>query len=193
MSKPVLYLSFDVETDGKTPLVSNMISIGICGLDKDCNEHFTFEANLIELPGHIQHPETMDFWSKNQDAWKYTQMNRQDILTAFTELSNGLKELSKSYKLIFCASPSNFDWMFFSCYYDLFSARVSTNSYTPYNIGYSCQDISSVWKTYRLMKKISDKEALELEKVLKGDYDAHCAIEDARAQGRMYVRLLAMM
>ena len=37
MSKPNLYLSFDVETDGPRPAKNNLLAIGICGLDDELN------------------------------------------------------------------------------------------------------------------------------------------------------------
>ena len=46
MSKPILYLSFDVKIDGPAPLVNNLLSIGIVGLEESTS-NIVFELSPI--------------------------------------------------------------------------------------------------------------------------------------------------
>jgi hypothetical protein len=60
LQKPKLYLSFDVETDGCSVLLNNMISIGFYGLDDFLNKVFEFDANIENLPNHKPEPACME-------------------------------------------------------------------------------------------------------------------------------------
>ena len=61
MSKPIFYLSFDVETDGPAPLVNNLLSIGIVGLEESTsNVVFEFESNIKPLETHKSDTQCME-------------------------------------------------------------------------------------------------------------------------------------
>ena len=73
ISLPTVYLSFDVETDGPSPILNNLLSIGIYGLDKDFKNIFNFSENIFEHLGKVQNKDTMIFfWNKeeNQTTWR---------------------------------------------------------------------------------------------------------------------------
>ena len=66
--KKTLYLSFDIETDGDTPVLNNMLGLGIYGLDHDLNKLFTFDANIFPLPDKVQSKSCMEnFWNKEEN------------------------------------------------------------------------------------------------------------------------------
>jgi hypothetical protein len=192
MSKTKLYISFDIETDGSSPLVNNMLSIGFSGLLLDRTEIFSLEYNIKPLEGHLSHPDTMEFWLKeeNKKAWKYIHQNQLDYDIAFLDLSDKLKSLSLMYEFIFVASPACFDWMFFKSYYEL--AR--TKHEHMYDIGYKCECASTMWKVY---KNINPSYNVELTKLKKDIIDAnnttdtvnlqHTALYDARIQGKQHL------
>jgi DNA polymerase III alpha subunit (gram-positive type) len=195
-SLPTLFLSFDVETDGTNPSTNNLLSIGICGITKTKQIIFAFSENVYPLPTHIQNEQTMQFWNKpeNANAWKALLENRKDYKTVFKTLSDSLRELAKTYKLVFVAHPSAFDWMFLKCYYEM--AQHELND-AFFDIGYTCVCISTMWKTYVAIHKLNKTDATELEKqlsVLSGDNEGmeHVAIYDARNQGMFYVNLLEL-
>ena len=68
ISLPTVYLSFDVETDGPSPMLNNLLSIGIYGLDKDFKNIFNFSENIFEHLGKVQNKDTMIFfWNKENN------------------------------------------------------------------------------------------------------------------------------
>lgn len=107
IKKPNLYLSFDIESDGCTPILHNMISIGFYGLDDNLVKHFEYDANIENLEGHSSEEKCMTtFWNlpENQVAWNYLQQNKKKYIDVMFELSNHFKALSETHKLIFVAA-----------------------------------------------------------------------------------------
>lgn len=195
-TKPNLYLSFDIESDGNNPMLNNMISIGFYGLDDNLTKIFEFEANIEKLEGHESDPECMTtFWNlpENQGAWDYLQQNKKKYIDVMAELSWHFKTLSETYKLIFVAHPSAFDWMYFKCYYEL--ARQNLIQKDPslkmHNIGYSCECSSTLWNLYKRQNNLSSNAASKVYKEISevDESKEHIAIEDARCQGIAYVKL----
>lgn len=187
--KPLLYLSFDIETDGNNPMLNNMISIGFCGMTDDLLRVFEYQANLEPLEGHVQDPICMEFWAKNQIAWLATQTNKRFYVDVMKELSNHFTELSKKYNLKFIAMPSCFDWMFFKSYYEV------SRDKNFYDIGFKCICISSYFDSYcdaRNMRS-KDKEALKLQLMEYNKNVDHFALEDAKCQAKLYIKIKQMI
>lgn len=198
MSKPILYLSFDVETDGPTPLVNNLLSIGIVGLEENTsNIVFEFEANVIPLESHKSDTQTMEtFWLKpeQKDAWEYLMTNQKNYLTVFEDLSLKLKKLALTYKLVWVAQPACFDWMFLKSYYELAKSNSLTGT-DFYDIGYQCKCSSTLYDLYKKSNNLTSKEALELFNEL-GEFNPkqnHMALLDAKVQGKFYIKLIKKM
>lgn len=64
-NKEKLFLSFDVETDGPTAIINNLLSIGIVGITMDEKIIFEYEANIEPLETHTQDIKCMEtFWLK---------------------------------------------------------------------------------------------------------------------------------
>lgn len=196
-NKEDLYLSFDIESDGPTPLINNLLSIGIVGITMSENIIFEFEANIEPLPDHIPDQKCMDnFWLNPEQkiAWDHLQNNKRDYNIVFKELSNNLNKLSEKYQIHFVAHPACFDWMFFKYYYE----RAKLNSSVEesfYDIGYKCICSSTLWDYYKKSNELKSSEADKLFKQL-GDYDKnsdHMACSDARVQGKFYIRLLKLL
>ena len=193
MSKPKLYLSFDVETDGNCPILNNLISIGFYGIDDNLAKIFEYDANIEKLPGHQPEARCMnEFWldPKNKNAWNHVNTNKRNYVDVFLELSDHFKNLNSKYKLIFVASPSCFDWMFFKCYYEMVR-NVNNNINTMYDIGYKCHCGSALWDVYREKNKLSYSDSTVLYNQL-GEFNAekeHFALDDARCQALVYVKI----
>lgn len=193
--KKKLYLSFDVETDGNTPVLNNMLSIGIYGIDKDLNEVFTFDANIFPLPNRHQESTCMEtFWLKDENklAWDHLKINQRHYVDVFVELSEKLLELNETYQLVFVAFPASFDFAFLKAYYEM--TRLVHNK-PMYNIGFSCKCGSTLWNIYKEKNNLSNKNADELKKILGGfnSKNEHFALEDARFQGTVYVKVLLLL
>ena len=192
--KKTLILSFDIESDGPSPLVNNLLSIGIVGLTIDMKIVFEFEANIEPLLNHIEDEQCMkSFWLKpeQKNSWEYLQKNKRSYISVFEELGIKLKELSTNYKLKFVAHPACFDWMFFKCYYELAKTN-SENKECFYDIGYKCMCSSTLFDYYKKKNNLNSNEANRIFKYL-GEFDEnsnHIAISDAMVQGKFYVGLL---
>jgi hypothetical protein len=197
MSKPILYLSFDVETDGPSPTTNNLLSIGIAGFNADTKEIvFEFESNIMPIEGHVPDKKCMEtFWLKpeQKEAYKYLQTNQRNYIDVFIDLSNKLKELDINYKLIWAAYPSCFDWMFFKSYYELAKSKCIDDDYF-YDIGYQCKCISSTFDAFKKQMKLNSKQSKELYDELSQinleEKNLHHALFDAKVQGKFYLGLL---
>ena len=65
IEKEKLFLSFDIESDGPTPMTNNLLSIGIIGITMDEKIIFEYEANIEPLVTHVQDNQCMQtFWLK---------------------------------------------------------------------------------------------------------------------------------
>ena len=196
-NKEKLFLSFDIESDGPTPMINNFLSIGIVGITLDEKIIFEYEANIEPLENHIQDTQCMQtFWLKPEQklAWANLQTNKRNYIEVFEELGAKLKELSNQYMLKFVAHPSCFDWMFLKCYYEL-AKLGSQNKECFYDIGYNCACSSSLWDYYKQLNKLSSSQANKLFKAW-GKFDEetnHVAISDAKVQGKFYIKLLKKM
>jgi hypothetical protein len=193
-TKSNLYLSFDIETDGDNPMLRNMMSIGFYGVTDSLTGIFSYSANLVELEGHEHDQLCMDtFWSKQPDAWNFIQINKRSYVDIMLELSEHFTALAKFYTLKFIAMPSCFDWMFFKSYYEMVR-NIGDNKKTMYDIGFKCICISSYFDAYCDSKHLNakDKEKLKLECM---EYDPkvdHIAIEDAKCQAKLYIKIRNM-
>jgi DNA polymerase III alpha subunit (gram-positive type) len=192
MEKTELYISFDVETDGPTPMINNLLQIGLCGLLKDGTEIFSKEYNIKPLPNHIPDKDTLDFWLNNEKAWNFIHENQVDYRDAFLDLSNKLFELSNLYNFVFVAWPSCFDWMFFKSYYEM--ARIENK--TMYDIGFKCTCASTIDKLHKLVN-LQNHKLLNKNKNLCdiASFDKniiHTGLYDSRLQGHSFLQSMKM-
>jgi len=198
MSKQILYLSFDVETDGPSPLVNNLLSIGIVGFEENTGtEVFEFETNIIPLPTHTPDIKCLEtFWLKpeQKEAWDYLKINKKNYIQVFEDLSCKLSILSNKYKIVWIAQPACFDWMFLKSYYELAKSN-STNKKDFYDIGYRCVCVSTLFDWYKKVHNLNSSQSFKLFNEL-GEFDAktnHRALADARVQGKFYLGLVKKM
>ena len=137
----------------------------------------------------------MDFWLKpeNKDSYYYLHTNQQNYMQVFEKLSNYLHILNEKYKIIFCAQPACFDWMFLKCYYEL--AKKNSNKTNFYEIGFKCECISTLWIYYKKKNKLSAKKSNELLNQLSpcNKNELHFAINDAKIQGIFYIKLMELL
>ena len=194
--KSILYLSIDVETDGPTPMLNNLLSIGIAGITIDQEILYTFEANVLPLPNHNPDKNTMEnFWlkSKQRKAWNYLLTNQRHYVNVFEQLSCELKELSNKHDLIFIANPACFDWMFLKCYYE--QAKINSDNQNFYDIGFKCVCISTLTNYFKKLHKFNPGLCSGINKNIRDNTDGilHTALYDATVQGLFYCNLLFLI
>lgn len=67
---PEIYISTDVEADGPIPGPHSMLSFASAAYTADKKLVATFARNLDTLDGAEGHPDTMNWWRSQPDAWE---------------------------------------------------------------------------------------------------------------------------
>jgi DNA polymerase III alpha subunit (gram-positive type) len=189
-SKPTLYLSFDVEADGPSPVNNSMVQLGIVAVTADGREIFSLCWNIEPHPNCSPDETTMkEFWAKHPEEWKATQTNQLSGDLVRQSLAQMVTKWSKEWRLQWIAYPAAFDWQWVKDIYEHY------NQPGDPDIGYSAKCISTLLWGYEKTHGIKTPEQKEaLKKELAGELTlTHNAEEDARYQARIFVNLCKKM
>ena len=176
-----VYISVDVETDGKLPPMNSMLSLGAAAFTPDGTMTSTFFVNLDLLPSAAPDPDTMAWWSTNQAAYDATRINAVDPKIGIGQFVDWVKE--QPGKPVCVAYPLPFDWSWLYWYIVNFGYE------SPFGFS-NCLDIKSyacaMLKTdfRKTTKKNMPKHWFPKEK------HTHVAIEDAIEQGKLFINML---
>lgn len=175
-----IYVSTDVEADGPIPGPNSMLSFGSAAFTKDGTLVSTFTRNLELLEGATPDPDTMDWWSSQQDAWDACRQNVVAPAIAMPEYVRWLKSLPG--KPVFVGYPASYDQMFVHWYNIRFTGE------DP--MGFSGIDM----KTYAMcLLGTSFKETTKRnmpKRWFSDDPHNHVALADAIGQGRLFLSML---
>lgn len=105
-----IYVSTDVEADGPIPGPHSMLSFGSAAFLPDKTLLGTFAANLETLPGATAHPQTMDFWQTQPEAWAACRRDLQPPELVMPQYVAWLKALPG--QPVFVAYPATYDFLF---------------------------------------------------------------------------------
>lgn len=109
-----IFISADIEADGRAPGINSMISLGSVAFRIEKENGFvqlaTFEKNLLELDGAVQDPEIMQWWRQNPEAWEYCRRNPEHPASVMRQYLSWIKSLPGSAGFI--AYPVSYDFMF---------------------------------------------------------------------------------
>lgn len=175
-----IYISCDIEANGPIPSDFSMLSFGAAAFDSSGKLISTFYANLETLPGAKECPDTMKFWSENQNAYDTTRQNIQDPRQAMESFINWIKQ--QPGKPVFVGYPATFDFMFIYYYIKHFGLD------SPFS--FSALDI----KTYAMA--VLKKEYRQSTKKnmpgrwFSGTKHTHIAVDDAIEQGELFIAML---
>jgi len=175
-----IFISTDVEADGPIPGPYSMLSLGSAAYLPDKTLVDTFSINLELLPGATGHPDTMDWWQTQPEAWAACRTSLESPESAMTQYSDWLTGFKQ--KPIFVAYPVAFDFMFVDWYLHKFAGS------SPF--GYSALDI----KTYGMaMLKKHTYSGSTKRHYPKHWFDdlphTHIALDDAIEQGAMFINM----
>ena len=181
MSKPEIYVSTDVETDGPIPGPNSMLSFASAAYSPEKVLVAQFSANLELLPGATGNPETMAFWEKNHVAWEATRVALETPEAAMQRYVTWVETLPGIP--VFVAYPVGFDFTFVYWYMIKFVGR------SPFS--FSALDI----KTYAMaLVKRGYRESTK-RNLPKRWFDpmphTHVALDDAIEQGALFCNMLA--
>jgi hypothetical protein len=177
-----ILVSTDIEADGPIPGVYSMLSFGSAAYLPDKTLVGTFSANLETLPDATTHPQTMQWWQTQPDAWSACRKDLQKPEVAMQNYSGWLKSLPG--QPIFLAYPAPFDFMFIQWYLIRFTGE------SPFT--YGAIDI----KTYAMaMLKTSCSDSKKQNFPSRwfdpGLPHTHVALDDAKEHGALFCNMLA--
>lgn len=190
MSKPEVYFSIDIETDGPAPGVNSMLSLGAAVFTPTAGEIATWYQKIEPLPGAIRNEHTMDFWRENQDAWKEANSDQRSPYNAMGEFAVWCDNYARAGRLVAVAWPAAFDFSFVNYYLWRFAGR------NP--LGFACVDIRSYANGlflapgyYETRRVISEGDLYKRFGIVTDDLRNHFAVDDAIRQGRLFMAMLS--
>lgn len=207
--KEELFASLDIECDSGygSPYSANMWQIGISFVDRSGNEVDYFESLIQTDPRKNGDPRT-HAWLKAENLWdKYSSCspdNRSVKVPSPNDVMNRLGEqllsLSEKYRIVFVAYPAAYDFMYFKTYYDQYVGYYDPRTYdldaektakVKDLVGYSAKCMSTLFSTICTIKGIARSDTQAFWDNMKGTYKhTHDALDDAREQGHVYIKLL---
>jgi hypothetical protein len=179
--KPEIYVSTDIEADGKVPGISSMLSLAsaVYTLDKKLID--TFSINLEKLPGAHPDPATMAWWKEQPEAWKACRLNKEKPEIAMRKYHQWLKTLRG--KLVFVGYPVAYDFMWVQWYLIRF---VGESPFSHSALDIKTLAMSLLKKPYRQSTKrhMPDRWFDNLP-------HTHKALDDAIGQGALFCNIMS--
>ena len=176
-----IYISTDVEADGKIPGHNSMLSFGSAAYSKNKTLISTFEVNLECLEGAVADPETQKWWSTQTEAWEYCRSNLQPPEVAMKKYVEWIATLPG--KPVFVGYPASYDFMFVYWYLIKFTGS------SPFS--HSALDV----KTLAMVALKTDYRKSTKRYMPKSWFDklphTHKALDDAIGQGALFCNILA--
>lgn len=188
-----VYVSCDIEATGPIPGPYSMISLGCVALLADGTEVGTFEANIKQLPLATVDPATKVFWDKNPEAWEIATKDPRDpaeVMTEFVEWASALPG-----KPVFVAYPAGFDWTFVYFYIMMFakpkSVLGSEDGMAVNPFSFSALDMKSfAMAMLKTPFRATTKRTFPAHWIDVECKHPHVALEDAREQGQIFIKML---
>jgi DNA polymerase III epsilon subunit-like protein len=170
------FISVDVETDG--PLVgrNSLLSVGAVAFCTEHGELASFKVNL-KRAGRPD-PDTMKFWAAHPVAFIRATSDQEAPRTAMRKFAAWSSRFPDA---AFAAWPVAFDYAFCHAYFLKYLGA------DPFGYGQRTIDISSYAMAVTGLPRSEVGEWLEKLYPMKNTHDA---LEDAREQGRAFLRLL---
>jgi hypothetical protein len=183
MSRPEVYVSIDIETNGPAPGLNSMLALGAAAFSCEGEQAGTWYATLRKLPGSYEDPDTMSWWKTQPEAWAEVNRDQQDPEKAACEFERWVRGLHG--KPVAVAWPAAFDFAFVNYYMHRFRGGNL--------LGFACVDIRSYANG---LAGYDSYYGLPEEKLraMAGLVDTvglrdHVAVDDAIGQGRLFMAL----
>ncbi len=176
-----VYVSTDVESDGPIPGPHSMLSFGSAAYLADKTLLSTFTANLETLPGANGHPETLEWWKTQPEAWAACREDLQTPVEAMKKYVGWLKSLPG--QPIFVAYPVVFDYMFVHWYLHKFTGE---SPFSFIGLDIKSYAMAMLKKDFRhtIKSNMPDRWFDDLP-------HTHKALDDALEQGALFCNMLA--
>lgn len=177
-----IYMSTDIEADGKVPGLSSMLSFATAAYDIDKNLIGTFSRNLEVLPNANPDPEVQEFWDRNPVAYNATRIDIQPPEIAMVEYLGWIKSLTN--RPVFVGYPAPYDYKWIDYYLTVYAGE------NPF--GHSrILDVKSFAYAMRAKGKFVHNSKRSFPKRWFDPIKhTHIAIDDAVEQGAMFINML---
>ena len=179
--RPEVYVSTDVEADGPIPGPHSMLSFASAAYLEDKTLAGTFEANLDLLEGASGHPDTMEWWAGQPEAWAAARSDLEAPRAAMHRYLAWVETLPG--RPVFVAYPAAYDFLFVYWYLIRFTGR------SPF--GHRALDIRS----YAMALLGTTFARAGKEGMPQRWFDelphTHVALDDAIAQGALFCNMRA--
>lgn len=177
---PEVYVSVDVEADGRLPGISSMLSLGSAAFNESGELISTFSRNLDFLPNAMGELDTLDWWNARPELWAQTRVDTQPAEKVMADYYAWLNSLPGTP--VFVGYPAAYDFLFVYWYLIRFVGE------SPFL--HRALDIKSyVMGRLRLPYSQSGKKHLPKE-LLPEVPHTHIAVDDAVEQGQLFMNLL---
>ncbi len=174
------YCSVDIESNGPIPADNSMLSLGAAAFTKEGHLISTFSRNLDLLPNSNPDPDTMNWWSQNQEAYLATRSNIIDPKLAMEEFSSWVSSFGG--KPVFVGYPAGYDFTFVYWYLIHFTGN------SPFS--FSALDIKS-YASAVMKKDFRESTKKNMPKSwFPKDPHTHVAVDDAIEQGKLFINML---
>lgn len=189
MSRPEIFISIDIETDGPAPGMNSMLALGAAAFTPRSDdgtaweETSTWYQTLHPLLEAKPDADTAAWWQTQPEAWAEVNRGRRypsDVIPDFARWCDQLPG-----KSIAVAWPAAFDFAFVNYYCHRYAGR------NP--LGFACLDIRSYANGlagypsyYGLPEAQVRAMAGEIDKT---GLRPHVAVDDAIEQGRLFMAL----
>lgn len=185
-----VYFSCDVETDGPTPSLHSLVSVGMVELGRAGRDGFT--PSDLDADGYYRElvPVT-DLWVP--EALAVSGLTREQLLTTGTHPRTAMEDLvewiaktSGQDRPVFVAYPAAFDWRWVSHYLEVYAGE------NPFGFS-GVLDLKSVISAH-LGLPLRDASKRRLPKSMRSHRPhTHNALDDAREQGEVAQNLLSVV
>lgn len=183
MPQTELYVSVDVEADGRIPGRSSMLSFGAAAFTLEKELVAVHGANLETLPDATPDPEVMAWWKKQPEAWVACRRDLCAPEAAMRDFAASLKDWRGRFgPLVFIGFPAAYDFGWINWYLHAFAGG------NPFGISGLCL------KSYAAALLKSDFRRSTKRNFPRRWFEklphTHVALDDAVEQGAMGVNML---
>ena len=188
-----IYISIDVETDGKMPGISSLYSLGaaafkVCHEMKSAKAVSTFQVNFQTLENGVPDPGTMQWWKSRPKAFEAARKDAKPPGLATRSFRHWALECTPyrfTGKFVMIAYPAAFDASWVYWYMHAFN-----RSYLPFGQVPNCVDIkTTASEVLGVPYSRSAKKNWPAEWTAGLPRHSHVAWEDAREQGISWLRM----
>jgi hypothetical protein len=183
MPQSELYVSVDVEADGRIPGRSSMLSFGAAAFTLEKELVAVHGVNLETLPEATPDPEVMAWWGKQPEAWAACRRDLRDPAAAMPEFAALLKDWRGRFgPPVFMGFPAAYDFGWINWYLHAFAGG------NPFGISGLCL------KSYgAALLGVGFRRATKRNFPRRWFEDlrhTHVALDDAVEQGAMGINML---